>query len=534
MMTKYLLPLGLCLFAPTASAEEHALVVGINDYRAFPSYSEKLEKGETSDLLGAVNDANLIAASLQRAGVRLPEERVLLNASATRAGFLQAWNNMKADATPGDTLIITFAGHGGQEVEASQPFDEADGRDEILMFHDFDPASPGVGRITDDELFQMMEDASEFEIVWVMDSCHSGGLVRSLAPTVSRFGGLVEGTENTARNATPIRILGDGSATPHPHVTQILATQNDVLLVSETRIDGEMHGALSWHFAEALQGLADRNEDQTLSRGELRDFLTDRVSTRMNRAQEPQILPNTDRLGLIGLGLKASEVSESARTEVTDNRITVAYSGARPPGIDIEETKRVPTGAALTFVSIDATKWDVLNHTGDRISSIDLYGSDEASIAGWAESAADLVMREQALMALEERSAFSTGNIALELENGNDTLVEGDIARLNVETNPMFPHLTMFNVTSNGKIQALFPTQAGRQPEVFSLDLEFDIIPPFGADTLVAVACESQPIGYQSMLRTNDGQPASATLFTDPAIADCDVAAMGLFTDSVK
>lgn len=44
------------------------------------------------------------------------------------------------------------AGHRGQECEISAPFDEADGKDETLMFHDFDPENPREGCLNDDEL----------------------------------------------------------------------------------------------------------------------------------------------------------------------------------------------------------------------------------------------------------------------------------------------------------------------------------------------------------------------------------------------
>jgi hypothetical protein len=91
-----------------------------------------------------------------------------------------------------------------------------------------------------------------------MDACHSGGLTRSAARTLSRFGGLFEGLPDPALSDVPLD-LGDGAADDGslPHVTQILATASEDLLVDEIEIDGEMHGALSWYFAEALSGSAD-------------------------------------------------------------------------------------------------------------------------------------------------------------------------------------------------------------------------------------------------------------------------------------
>jgi len=122
--------------APT----QHALVIGIDQY----------QHPDINTLKGAVNDAKLLRDALRQAGVKLPNDRVLLNKKATRNAFLKAWRNMLKKAQPGDTLILTFAGHGGQEPDKA-PRGEKDGKDENLIFHDFDGTIGG--RLTDDELY---------------------------------------------------------------------------------------------------------------------------------------------------------------------------------------------------------------------------------------------------------------------------------------------------------------------------------------------------------------------------------------------
>jgi len=74
-----------------SNAKQHALVIGINNY-----HSNKIRK-----LKGAVNDAKLLRDALRQSGVLLPNERVLLNAQATRNNFIKAWKDMlnKASAT---------------------------------------------------------------------------------------------------------------------------------------------------------------------------------------------------------------------------------------------------------------------------------------------------------------------------------------------------------------------------------------------------------------------------------------------------
>ena len=56
---------------------QHALVVGIDNYQ-----SEDL-----MTLNGAVNDAKLLSSALRKAGVKLPNSRILLNEQATRVAF---------------------------------------------------------------------------------------------------------------------------------------------------------------------------------------------------------------------------------------------------------------------------------------------------------------------------------------------------------------------------------------------------------------------------------------------------------------
>lgn len=128
-----------------ATAETLALVVGIDQYRYKPA------------LKGAVNDARAIRAALEAAGVR--DIVLLLDDQATREAIRDAWNRQVAKAQPGDTLIFTYAGHGGQEPERI-PGNEADGKDETLVLGGFRETRPGNGqRIVDDELDQWFRAA---------------------------------------------------------------------------------------------------------------------------------------------------------------------------------------------------------------------------------------------------------------------------------------------------------------------------------------------------------------------------------------
>ena len=121
--------------------QQHALVVGINQYQHAGQLWD-VEGTFLQNLNGAVNDAKLLTEALRHAQIKLPAQRILINANATRANFVQAWKNMVKQAKPRDTLIVTFAGHGIQYQSDIFPKDEKDNKDEGLMFYGFNPKHP--------------------------------------------------------------------------------------------------------------------------------------------------------------------------------------------------------------------------------------------------------------------------------------------------------------------------------------------------------------------------------------------------------
>lgn len=90
--------------APAMAERTLALVIGIDDYAHIPR------------LDGAVNDARDIADALRALGA---ETTLLVDGAATRAAILDAWTRLAGMARPGDRLIVTYAGHGSNEAEAT-------------------------------------------------------------------------------------------------------------------------------------------------------------------------------------------------------------------------------------------------------------------------------------------------------------------------------------------------------------------------------------------------------------------------------
>ena len=136
-----------------------ALCIGINDY-----------PGTQNDLSGCVNDANDWAAELSARGFTVTK---LIDAQATLATLRAAIGTLVKGAISGDSLTITYSGHGTWLPDSSG--DEPDGRDEALCPYDIGTAGP----LLDDEINALFAArAAGVRIVLISDSCHSGTVTR--------------------------------------------------------------------------------------------------------------------------------------------------------------------------------------------------------------------------------------------------------------------------------------------------------------------------------------------------------------------
>ncbi len=113
---------------------------------------------------GPVNDARAMMGLARTNGF---EPRLLINEQATAQAVLDEIDEAREAIVGegGGTFLITFAGHGGRDIDRER--DESDGRDESWVLSD---------RILfDDELYRqwsLFPDTAN--IVIVADSCHSG------------------------------------------------------------------------------------------------------------------------------------------------------------------------------------------------------------------------------------------------------------------------------------------------------------------------------------------------------------------------
>lgn len=523
MVRKSLIALSFAVFTlviSQAQAKQFAMVVGINDYVHFGGFP--VPAGQLSDLRGAENDAKVIAEAVRAIGIDLPDSRFLLNRHATLAAFLDGWHEMVSQASPGDTLLVTFAGHGGQEREVSAPFDETtDGLDETIMFTDFDPANPRIGRLSDDQLRKLLIDAAQFNVIWVMDSCHSAGLTRSVnvnATGISRNGGKwTIAIEPVAGEVVATTGDGDGQLA---HVTQILATATEDRQVDETLLDGRAHGALSWFFAKGIRGDADRDQNGQVTRSEIANYLDTQVVAHMNQNQRPRILPRGDSRAMLDL---VEIAPQTAPEESTSSTVRVKIIGAPPVEFD-STVQLVQSDAALIFEETP-DGWTVYNHTGDIIKKLTMAERAKAL---------PIVARAELISGMNAMVDPHMAKVGIQPKQDAQLQKIGALVGYTfVAPTPTLNALTLFNLAGDGTLQYLYPGQGeSGLTDAAGFDIDFRVSPPTGADQLVAIFCDQRPHDLQNLLKLQDGgyPPTPEALSEALAQNRCQIGRTGLFT----
>ena len=432
-----LLVLSGLLGATPVRAKTFGLVVGIDHY-------QKAAQAGFPTLQGAVNDAKLLALTLRGKGVDLPDSRVLLDGKATLANFKSAWQSVLDSATPGDQILFTFAGHGSQEKEFAEPRDERDQLDETLLFYDFDPANPQRGRLSDDELYAMFEQARAFHILFVADACHAGGLTRAAASAADlprRGGGPLGGFkptpslhDYTAPNSDDSQILS--------HVTYLSATENEANSIPEIRVEGTPHGALSWAFAKAFNGEADSDKNKVVTSLELEDYVREQVRTLTDNQQYPGMLPRgneQDAFPVAAAPLPPPASSDSLGIKVVGGPAPAGLRHARLDGQDYRLRFEISDGKATVF-----------SPRGDKLALV-----DAATTSVWNA----LIAKYRLLAALDRAYNTAAKPVKISLKQGDKVHKQGDRLDFSFDPNSTSRHLLLFDLAGSGELQFLYPLQ---------------------------------------------------------------------------
>ncbi|PWC40969.1 caspase family protein [Azospirillum sp. TSO35-2] len=477
-----------------ARADMFGLVIGIDDYQ------------HINKLHGAVNDARDIAAALTDGGAK--DVVLLTDAAAERGAIMAAWERLLAKSRPDDVLVLSYAGHGGQEPERVKGSEE-DGLDEVILLAGFDTKGPGTAqRIIDDEIAAMMQRAAPRRVIFVSDACHSGTMTRGFD---RRAGAL--GTRFAAYGAIeddalppPTRDAALVEKTDQEHVTFFAAVAENEL-APEVYIDDQPRGALSWAFARALRGNADRDGDGILSKGELEAFIQETVRMKVAGRQHPQVQPT----GRGTLALLPSRNTVAATPDFPAPRplslrvmggdsaaMAAALRGVRPAGDS--ETARLLW---------DPATGDVVASQGDVVGNVPGKPGDPATLERLQRVVDKWTLIDRLEGVAERRS------LSLALKPDDHAYRKGETFTLTVGGHSQ-TYFTLINIGYDGTVNFLYPQDSGsiHDPlqiatgKPYALTLKVD--PPFGADHFVAITSAAPLTELHRDLAAIDGQPAAA------------------------
>ena len=262
--------LALLTFSITApaAAKIRAVFIGIDKY----AYSQtEVPFADFKDLHGAVNDARAIKRTL--AGVygldfdadgsgcssENAQSITLINQCATRKAIFAAWNRQIAASSPGDTLILYFAGHGSRFID-DQEFRQASGYNGTILPYDARNPQPAPGaveaEIRDVEIKEVIDDATAkgVNVVTIFDSCNSGTITRDgPADGQSRWA-----PASISRGARSVAAPSPGTVTgPGGGYRVHFAAAGDGEEAREVGAIGERSGVFTTIFADTIRKMPD-------------------------------------------------------------------------------------------------------------------------------------------------------------------------------------------------------------------------------------------------------------------------------------
>jgi hypothetical protein len=511
-------------FTQTSRPRLHAMIVGINTYKgriAHRNADQSTIYQPIPQLQGCINDAKAIEAAVRPLTATT---RLLLDGDVTRAAFLRTWQEMVANAAPGDTLLVTYSGHGSQERQPN-PSGTTDGLHDAFILANFDSSEAGLQeRILDEEmqgLWKSVQDRNK--VIFVADACHSGGMTRKIDVHIAaelryRTAGLYD-VENELQ--AQVKIPRAPSVLELPHVVFLSGAQHSEL-VPEFTIDGRPQGALSWSFANALAGRADSNRDGVVSGAELSSYVLRSIRILSDSGQHPNVRwPLADvRSGLEvrpddALFFLRSATAAPAR-EPENGQVRVEIRGTSNDqrsaiARSLKGATLVDPGQAAEL-TWDASAREVFDKFGNtqasRVNASDLQAVVDSALAMEAIRQMTLTSGLDMRLVLPEESVFAPPSVA-----SDGTHVRGAHLML-VATGRRYPFFVLFNITGNGTVQFLYPlTERKDSPTIdpeAPYKLPLDVSAPFGADHIVAVASAHELTEFVTTLRKLDGRKEAA------------------------
>jgi hypothetical protein len=506
-----------------------ALVIGVDSYPNLAS---------SAQLHGAQADAEDIAGALRRGGV---EPIVILNADVTRAKIVAQMDSLVAESKPGDFVLFAYAGHGMQvpEYPRWQGIDR-DGVNEQIALSGFSFSGAGAGEIIvnlEMRAWLSRLDAKSVDTLVVMDSCFGGGM-REVDPRTGEMrtrvlhgnAEQIKAGESDRRQFVGIPMTAKearANVSLMSHVTFLAgATSKSVVPETGGLEPKGPRGALSYYLARALgEGLA---KDRVITREALYDYLKPNVRHATQDRQLIQVEPQSPDPSVYGKPVMTLAGAASPTVpSVSPTPAAPPSSPANPPSTPTD----VRTDAVrVAMIDGQDKAWETIekgNTPFAKSPSVD--GADLVWDIGKSEalSRGDLVMQSvdgslmggvidrtwavQRLREIAERR-----NLPTQLMSQGRLLSAGDEAQIEID-DIAEARLVVFNIGADATIQMLYPSAPGEaahcpDAESGNWRCSLAVTPPFGADTIVALASSGTSSQLLGWLRAHHGRRDAALI----------------------
>ena len=480
-----------------------ALLVGINDYIS------------VTRLDGAMADMEDIHQALLKAGISEDKIKRLANKDATRAAFVGEMEKLLADSAPGDLAIITFAGH-GMRVPAPEIWKkyEPDGQSEEFVLANYQMTGAGTKEgVMNKEMKAWLSrlDAKGVDVIFVADTCHGGGLARSVNPVAAPL---------TLRETRAVPKPGESQLVPiamsekekattvedMPHVSFLAGAKRENV-VPEWVMPNQptRRGALSFAFARAIENSIDAGAAPVSTRGALFQYALQKVSETSKGQQVIDILPRDP---------KARSTPLFRMVDATVPLPAVSVPDAPPPAASIKIFVLNGTAATLAAVKpiaafsttankaeadliYDAGSGNIINNQGDKVAE----HVTPANLGGTID-------RTFALNGIDKLSLKTA--LAISLRAGGKLYTPRDTPVIEASgLNNQF--LVVFNIASDGQVQMLTPSVSGSgKVESDSWSYQPSVRGPFGEDHVIGVASPVALSDLVEWLWSHNEQPVAA------------------------
>jgi hypothetical protein len=346
--------------AGSGSPQKWALLVGINKYK---------HTNAISPLAGCINDIEDMRSVLIGKFDFPPGNIMMLkDEQATRAGILAAiQKHLIAKSKPGDIVVFHYSGHGSQMKDVTGKM--ISGVDETIVPHDSRDPEGKVFDIPGSELHGLLVQLAgrgDKKLTFILDSCHSGTLVRG--KNVSRTRSIPADTRQPppaapyaiARGASP-----SGEAPPLGYAFIAAATSKESAF--EHFAESKEHGALTYFLTRRL-----RNAKSGATYRDIMDNVMGSVTANYP-SQHPQLE-----------GIQIDQHVFSDRSSAADLYFVVQPAGAQKATLQAGSAQGMTTGSVFDVFRPGTKVFDGAAKpiASIAITSVDSFSSSAKVLSG--------------------------------------------------------------------------------------------------------------------------------------------------------